>query len=65
MDSTMRPLELGIRTHKPCTLMYGPLSWGYGLKIRMPLQDMKRNLSTIVLSKAYCEGYVAKPTSNE
>ena len=33
------PLELGIWTLKPCTLMCGPLSWGYGLTIRTPIQD--------------------------
>ena len=45
--------------------MYGPLSWGYGLTIRMPLQDMKRNLSTTVLLKAYHARYVTKPTPHE
>ena len=65
MDSGMRPLELGVRTRKPCTLMSGPLTWGYGLTIRMPLQHMKRDLSTIVLPKAYYAGYVAKPTPHE
>ena len=33
------PLELGIRTHNPCTSMCGPLSWGYGLTISTPIQD--------------------------
>ena len=65
MDSGMRPLELGIRTDTPCTLMCGPLSWGYGLTIRMPLQDMKLNLCTTVLAKADHARYVAKPTPNE